>query len=245
VEPFTDHVVFVADYVKKQLEPLLHYPAAKYSVIRNGIPLDKFLARPASPGAARPRIRFGTVGRLVPAKGHAVLVEAFSKIAAGLPQADLRIYGYGPLETDLRELIGRLGMAGRITLEGRTDDAARVFESLDIFVFSSVNEGLPLVILEAMAAGLPIVSTRIGGVPEVAPESLFPWFAEPGNADDLAGAMLRAAQSADLARVGAEARRMASANYGIARMGRRYEELYEKLLNRSTPALSATPRSPS
>ena len=245
VEPFTDHVVFVCDYVKKQLEPLLHYPASKYSVILNGIPLDKFLAHPASPGAARPRIRFGTVGRLVPAKGHAVLIEAFSKIAAGLPAADLRIYGYGALENDLRDLIGRLGMSGRVTLEGRTGDAASVFESLDVFVFSSVNEGLPLVILEAMAAGLPIVSTRIGGVPEVAPESLFPWFAEPGDAEALAAAMLRAAQSPDLARVGAEARRMASAHYGIARMSRRYQELYEKLLAAPTPELSATPQSPS
>jgi len=241
VEPFTDHVVFVCDYVRKKLEPLLNYPAAKCSVILNGIPLEKFLAHPASPGGARPRIRFGTIGRLVPAKGHSVLIEAFSKIAVQLPEADLRIYGYGPLENQLRELIGRQGMAGRITLEGRTDDAARVFESLDVFVFSSVNEGLPLVILEAMAAGLPIVSTRIGGVPEVAPESVFPWFAQPGDAESLAAAMLRVAQSSDLARTGAEARRIAAANYGIEQMSRRYEALYEKLLGRSTRVPSAKP----
>ena len=230
VQPITEHVVFVCDYVKRNLEPLLNYPPEKCSVIFNGIPLEKFLARPASPGSARPRIRFGTVGRLVPAKGHTVLVEAFAKVAAQLPEADLRIWGYGPLEGELREQIARLGMEGRICLEGRTADAAGAFAALDVFVFSSVNEGLPLVILEAMAAGLPIVSTRVGGVPEVAPERLFPWFAEPGDADGLAAAMLRAAESPDLARAGAEARRIAEANYSIGTMCDRYLELYDKLL---------------
>ena len=233
VEPFTQHVVCVCDYVRRQLEPRLTYPAAKYSVIVNGIPLEPFLAHPASPGSAAPRIRFGTIGRLVPAKGHAVLVEAFSKIAGRLPQADLRIFGYGALEDELRAQIRRLGMEGRITLEGRTADPARALESLDIFVFSSLNEGLPLVILEAMAAGLPIVATRVGGVPEVAPETLFPWYADPGNAPELADGMLRAAASHELAVIGGEARRLATASYGIAGMTRNYEMLYEKLLGRS------------
>ena len=230
VEPLTEHVVFDCQYVRNQLEPRLRYPAAKYSVIVNGIRLDRFLAHPAQPGSARPRIRFGTIGRLVPAKGHGVLIEAFSRIAARVPEADLRIFGYGPLESDLRARIDRLGMAGRIALEGRTDDAARAFQSLDVFVLSSLNEGLPLVILEAMAAGLPIVSTRVGGVPEIAPESLFPWYSEPGSVDGLADAMLRAAQSTELAAAGHEARRIAGAHYGIEEMSRGYEALYRRLL---------------
>ena len=195
VERWTDQVVFVCDYVRKGLEPLLRYPSSKYSVILNGISYQPFLCRPASPGSKRPRIRFGTIGRLVAAKGQAHLIEAFTTIAARVPDADLRIYGYGPLESELRAQIARLGLEGRVRLEGRTEDAARVLESLDVFVLSSLTEGLPLVILEAMASGLPIVSTRVGGVSEVAPEGTTAWLCEPGNVVDLAAAMLRAATS--------------------------------------------------
>jgi glycosyltransferase involved in cell wall biosynthesis len=234
VEPLTHHVVFVCDYVRRELEPRLLYPARKCSVILNGSPLDPFLAQPASPGKAAPALRFGAIGRLVPAKGHAVLIEAFSRMAAKAPQATLHIFGYGVLEDTLRAQIRQLGMESRIFLEGRTADPAGALASLDIFVFSSVNEGLPLVILEAMAAGLPVVSTRVGGVPEVAPENLFPWFADPGDAAGLADAMLAAAQSGELVRVGKAGRDLAAARYGIQHMSRSYEALYTR--NQAVPA---------
>ena len=232
VEPWTDHVVFVCDYVRKGLDPRLRYPAAKCSVILNGISYEPFVRHPASPASQRPRIRFGTIGRLVPAKGHAHLIEAFATVAARLPDADLRIYGYGPLEIELRAQVERLGLQGRVRLEGRTEDPAGVLESLDIFVLSSLSEGLPLVILEAMASGLPIVSTRVGGVSEVAPEGATAWLCEPGSAPDLAAAMLRAAESPELTAMGEAARRLALANYGIAQMSHRYEQLYRDLLGK-------------
>ena len=237
-EPWTHHVAFDCEYVRRALEPRLKYPASKYSVIINGIRLEQFVARPASPGSAAPRIRFGTVGRLVLAKGHSVLIDSFSQIAGRLPHADLRIFGSGPLEDELRAQIRRLGMEGRIMLEGRTADPAGALASLDVFVLSSLTEGLPLVILEAMAVGLPVVSTRVGGVPEVAPESLFPWYADPGNATALADGMLRAAQCNELAAIGREARRIAKESYGIEGMSRNYEVLYQKLLGKK---LSAAP----
>jgi len=236
VQPWTHHVVFDCEYVRRELQPRLNYPAAKYSVIINGIPLEPFAARTASPGSqllanTPTRIRFGTIGRLVPAKGHSVLIDAFSQIAGRLPEAELHIFGYGALESELREQIRRLGIPARITLEGRTTDSAGALASLDIFVLSSLTEGLPLVILEAMAMGLPVVATRVGGVPEVAPEALFPWYADPGNAPQLADSMLRAAQSHELAEIGREARKLAMSSYGIDGMMRNYELLYKKLLD--------------
>ena len=229
VEPLTDHVVFVCEEVRNRLLPRLRYRPEKCSVIWNGVATERFSKHPASPGALRPRIRFGTVGRLVPAKGHAVLIEAFAKVAQQLPGAELHIYGYGPLEQELRDLAARLGMEGRITLEGRAEDPAAALESLDLFVLSSLNEGLPLVIMEAMAAGLPVVSTRVGGVPEVAPEHVAAWYCEPGDVDGLARALAAAARGGELEARGAEARRLAS-QYDIARMSARYEALYDRLL---------------
>ena len=229
VKPLTGHVVFVCDFVRRGLEPKLGYPADKCSVILNGIPLAPFLAHPASPGARRPRIRFGTIGRLVPAKGHSILIEAFARVRQAAPQAELSIYGYGDLQENLSAQIAKLGLEGRARLEGRTGNSAETLQDLDVFVFSSVNEGLPLVILEAMAAGLPIVTTDVGGIPEVLSKESA-WLCPPGEPDALARAMLQAANCTDLRERGEIARRLAANRYGLEQMAASYQDLYQRLL---------------
>jgi glycosyltransferase involved in cell wall biosynthesis len=229
VKPFTSHVVFVCDFVRRGLEPKLGYPPEKCSVILNGISLAPFLSHPASPASRRPRIRFGTIGRLVPAKGHAILIDAFARVCQAAPGAELSIYGYGDLQEQLQSQIARLGLADRARLEGRTEDSAATLQDFDVFVFSSVNEGLPLVILEAMAAGLPIITTDVGGIPEVLPKGSA-WLCPPGDPEALATAMLRAIKCADLPERGETARRLAAANYGMEHMAGRYQDLYIRLL---------------
>ena len=229
VRPLTAHVVFDCDYVRQGLEPNMGYPAAKCSVILNGIPLEGFLARPASPGNRLPRIRFGTIGRLVPAKAHSILIDAFARVCRSVPAAELSVYGYGSLDAELSAQIARLGLESRVRLEGRTGDSPGALQGLDVFVLSSLNEGLPLALLEAMAAGLPIVSTNVGGIPEVvAKESA--WLCPPGDAEALATAMIQAAGAGDLRERGESSRRLAAASYGLEHMARRYEELYRRLL---------------
>jgi glycosyltransferase involved in cell wall biosynthesis len=240
VKPLTSHVVFVCDFVRRGLEPKLAYPPEKCSTILNGIPLAPFLAHPASPGR-RPWIRFGTIGRLVPAKGHSILIDAFARVCQIAPprelgiesscesSCELSIYGYGDLHQDLRAQIARLGLEGRARLEGRTENSAATLQDFDVFVFSSVNEGLPLVILEAMAAGLPIVTTDVGGISEVLPKESG-WLCPSGDAEALAGAMLQAGNCADLRQRGEAARRLAASNYGIEHTAGRYENLYRSLL---------------
>lgn len=229
MKPLTSHVVFVCDFVRRGLEHKLGYPQEKCSVILNGIPLAPFLAHPASPGGNRPRVRFGTIGRLVPAKGHSVLIDAFARVCQSAPGAELSIYGYGELREQLAAQISRLGLEGRVRLEGRTEDSAATLQHLDVFVFSSVNEGLPLVILEAMAAGLPIITTDVGGIPEVLPKESA-WRCPPGDAEALAGAMLHAVTCSDLRERGEIAQRMAATCYGLEYMATRYQDLYSSLL---------------
>jgi len=231
VLPLTSAVVFVCQYGRRYFAQKGTAPEAKSEVILNGIPLEPFQQLRAAPGSMRPKIRFGTIGRLVKAKAHGDLLEAFALVARELPEAELDIWGYGPLQAELEDRIAALELGSRVHYRGPASNPAEALRTLDIFVLSSISEGLPLVILEAMAAGLPIVSTRAGGVAEVAPEGTAAWFAEPGNPASLAEAMRQAAVS-DLAAAGCVAYEIASRDYGVETMQRHYESLFLRLLQR-------------
>jgi glycosyltransferase involved in cell wall biosynthesis len=227
VAGWTNAVVSVSNHTRQALTQALGTVSSP--VIPNGIPLDPFRHRQASPGSLRPgRIRFGTVGRLVPAKAHSVLIDAFAIVSRQLPSAELTIRGYGELEPALRRQVSELGLEAKVRIQAASgDEVPAVLANLDVFVLSSANEGLPLVILEALAAGLPIVSTRVGGVPEVAPESSVAWYCEPGRPEELAQAMLTAASSPDLAERGATARELAFSRYGVEHMTACYMTLLD------------------
>lgn len=230
--PFTSAFVFVCEDGRRFFVGRRGVPASRSQVIFNGIPLDKFLAIPSAVGSQRPRIRFGAVGRMVPAKAHSDLIEAFAILRRRLPEAHLRIAGGGPLMETAQAQASRLGLDSSVSLEGATRDVASFLGQLDVFVLSSITEGLPLVILEAMAAALPVVSTRVGGVPEVAPEGEVAWYGEPAQPATLAEAMYQAATSPDLAARGARARSLAQEHYGLEMMQKQYESLYHRLLSR-------------
>jgi glycosyltransferase involved in cell wall biosynthesis len=233
--PFTDAVVAVSGHTLAGLHAAGSAPAGKSLVIYNGIRVKPFADRPAHPGAARPRLRFGTVGRLVPAKGHAVLIEAFAQIAREFPDAQVLVAGDGPLRPDLEQQIERLGLGDRVSLAGAQTDVPAFLSTLDVFVFPSLNEGLPLAVLEALASGLPVVATRVGGVPEVAPEDEVAWYAAPGDAASLATAMKTAAEAPDLPARSAAARARAESLYALETMRRGYVDLYQRLLAGQAP----------
>jgi glycosyltransferase involved in cell wall biosynthesis len=233
VMPLTDRVVFVCEDSRRFLVDQRGLPGKKASVIVNGIELEAFLQHPAAPGSASPRIRFGSVGRMVPVKAHSLLIDAFAQVARRLPEAELSIVGGGPLESELRERARKMGLNGRLRVEGTNHQIADFLKDLDIFVLSSTSEGLPLVILEAMAAGLPIVSTRIGGVPEVAPEGAVSYLCTPGSTDDLAEAMYRAATNPNLANMGKTAREIAIAKFDLSQMWSSYEHIFAEALERN------------
>lgn len=231
VLPWTDAVVCVCDHTRRQLLEPAALPPGKTSVIINGISLEPYRKLSAQPGAAWPRVRFGTVGRLVPAKAHSILLDAFAIVRAQLPGAELHLAGYGELEAPLREQAARRGFADDVFTLRRVSaaEAPAFYAALDVFVLSSVNEGLPLVVLEAMAAGLPIVSTRVGGVPEVAIEGEIAWLCQPGSAKVLAETMLAAVRdgAAPLQQRGGTARAKALANHGIEHMTALYQAVIE------------------
>jgi len=228
--PLTQAIVFVCEYGRQYYSAKGSAPPGKSSVIWNGIPVEKFQAFRAAPGSQKPKLRFGTIGRCVKAKAHHDLVNAFGQIAQELPQAELDVWGYGELQSQLEAQVRAMNLGQRVRFRGPAANAAEAMQDMDVFVLSSISEGLPLVILEAMAAGLPIVSTRVGGISEVAPEGTVAWFAEPGNPSSLAE-MLRRAAASDLPAAGQAAYDTAAREFGISQMQQAYESLYYRLLH--------------
>ena len=137
------------------------------------------------------------VARLAPQKGLDVLVQAIKALVDGGTDVKLTIVGPGPREGSLRASAARLGVAERVSFAGAVgqDDMAAYYAQADVFCLPSFAEGLPVVLMEAMATGRPVVATRIMGVPELVEEGVSGFLVAPGNVDQLAGALGRLAAS--------------------------------------------------
>lgn len=143
-------------------------------VINNAIDIDKAVNGLLSQDTARQQLGlakddlvYGTIGRLVNVKGHIYLLKAFAQLVKEQATAKLVIIGDGGLCEDLDLLIDELGIKGKVIMAGHIESAYQLMPAFDVFMLSSLEEGLPLTILEAMAAKLPVISTRVGGVPDV------------------------------------------------------------------------------
>jgi glycosyltransferase involved in cell wall biosynthesis len=227
--PWTDCVVMISEATRQFFVRYRGIPEAKTRVILNGANLERFLSVPARPGSALPRVRFGIAARMVAEKDHFTLLRAFALVAAEIPGAELRIAGDGPLKDRLVEFTRKLNLTDRVTFLGALPHVAQFLSQLDILVLSSLNEGLPLSLLEAMAAGLPIVSTRAGGVEEAAHDGQNGYLAAVGDSNDLARAMIRMANSPDLNQMGAVGQRIVQEKFRIEDTWKAYYELFQSL----------------
>jgi glycosyltransferase involved in cell wall biosynthesis len=226
----TDTAVFVSEPTRKAVLATLAMPEFKSGMILNGIPTGLYRGgRRWAPGAQMPRITFGTVGRLEPVKGHDILIEAFAQVLKVMPDARLRIIGGGPLAGYLKEVCQRHMVEHAVSLEGPTRTPQDVYRELDCFVISSHSEGLPLALLEAMASGLPVIATRVGGIPSVVNDEVG-LLCEPGDARSLAEAMLATAHSSDLPARGSRAALRAVAQFDIDVMCSQYLDLFHSLI---------------
>lgn len=175
--------------------PFVH---KKITVIKNGVAEPKFFTKEesllklfAQKNIPLPSNAFivGTIAELHHNKGLVYAIEAFSKISVKYPDAYYAILGGGEEEADLTTLIESLGLHGRVFLLGFTEDAARFLPAFDIFLLSSITEGLALVILEAGLAELPVIATSVGGIPEVIEDQKTGLLVPSRNADALANAI--------------------------------------------------------
>ena len=165
------------------------------------IPNFSMLAPVSAPAPIPDRpIRFAAFGRFVPKKGYAVLLEAFAKaLADGLGPATLALGGDGPLRRDLEQRSAALGLSEQVRFDGWIDDIGGYLDRADVFVLPSLDEPFGIVMLEAMARGRPIVTTRTQGPSEVLDDKCA-YFAEIGDSGTLASALVRVAAEPDRAR---------------------------------------------
>ena len=171
-----------------------------------------------------------SVGRLSAPKGYDVLIQAFTVVRNMYQNARLLIAGAGTLEDELEQLIIRLGLEGSVHLLGRREDVPELLAASDVYVNASLWEGLPVSILEAMSAGLPIVATSVGDIPHIVPPDAG-IVVPPGDPAPLATAICKILQDPQAAmRMGKNAKQLAVTQYSpsawIDRLLRIYDEVF-------------------
>ena len=218
-------------------------PAAKIHVIGNALAPESFAD--TSPLMPRPPgvLRVGMIGRMnARYKNHHGFLSAAAALLRSFPQTEFLLAGDGPLRGELEGECARLGISSQVKFLGDRRDIPAVLASLDVVVSPSDSESLSNVILEAMAAGLPVVATSVGGNPELVAADrgvLVP----PRDIDALVAATARLLQSGELrAELGENARRFVRANFSAQSVTAQYEDLYTALLTgRSTRSAAKAP----
>lgn len=213
------------------------YARRAIAVIRNGVDVNRFAPRP--PDAAL-RATLGlppraplivAVSRLNPMKGIDDYLKAAALLAGRFPEARFVIVGDGASRRDLEDQARLLGLAGRVVFTGTRLDVAAILSQAAISVAPSLSEGLSNVVLESMAAGVPVVATRVGGTPEILDDGVTGLLVPPCDAPALAGAIGRLLENEALAqRLGEAARARAVQRFSMHQMVRQTEGLYRALL---------------
>jgi glycosyltransferase involved in cell wall biosynthesis len=236
--PLTDRAIAVSQSTRTFLIEERFVPPPRVRLIYNGAPLDEFA--PAGAERAR-RVRLelglptdapvvGSIGRLNAQKGHRYLVEAVPRLVAAQPATRVLVVGDGDLGGELREQARRLGVAGRVVFAGHRADVPDLLAAIDVFCVSSLYEGTPLALFEAMAAGRAVVSTSVDGCREVIEDGVTGLLVPPQDAAALADALARVLGDRDLREGLARRALEASRRYDVRACVAQMEALYDEVL---------------
>jgi len=233
---FADSIVAVSDHTRSDLIKYQRIAPAKLEVIRNGI--DVTFTRQETPaeirrelGVAPDDVVIGTAARLEAQKGLDLLIDATPLILKTLPKARIVIIGGGSLEDDLRARAAGLGLGDRVIITGYRTDAVDIMRTFDCFVQTSIFEGMPMALLEAMALEKPIVASAVGGVPEVVEDGVTGTLLHDRSPDTLAAAILHfLVDPAVGKRYGTAGRARYQEHFTAKAMVSQYEKLYERFL---------------
>lgn len=240
---FIQSYIAVSDDLTQWLLNYVKLNPAKVKLIYNGVDTNKFsrltnIKRTVTPYAESDFV-FGAISRLTPIKDHHNLIQAFAilknKHNEKINNVKLLIVGDGPLKKELQQLVNTLNLADYITFTGERNDIKEILSELNVYVMSSIAEGIPLAILEAMSTGLPIVSTNVGGIPELLESKKQGLLVPPQNSEALAQGLLWMIENKTLALAqGQVSRKIVESKFSLTSMVDNYLKEYKKLLNKQS-----------
>ena len=242
--PFYDHCYANSAEMLAWNRDVIGVPVRKSRLLPNGIDTERYRPATAADEAGPLECHFGqgclvigSVGRVEPVKNHALLLAAFAALRARRPDLAARlrlaVVGDGPLLQALRAQVDGAGLNDVVWLPGKRDDVAAILRGLTVFALPSIAEGTPGAALEAMASGVPVVGSDVGGVPEVVADGATGTLVPSGDAEALAAALERYAGSPALVHEhGLAARLRVTRHYGMPAMVAAYQALYDELCER-------------
>ena len=244
-----DRIIAVGEDVRRALIDNEGFPPGRVEVVYNGVDTGAFAESARHREAVRREIGVGAgdfvlmqVARLDPIKDHATAVRAVGRAAERRGDVRLVIVGEGAEAGPIDDLIRGLGLGDHVLRLGVRSDVARLLGAADAVLLTSRSEGIPLTLIEGMAAGLPVVATRVGGVPEVVAEGETGLLAPAGDADALAAHILRLADDRDLReRLGRAGRERARTSFDEGRMIAAYDRIYGGFAGRAAGARRPRP----
>lgn len=238
-QPFVSNYIAVSQDLATWLRLAIRVPPRKLHQIYNGVDSVKFHPREAArPASTHPeRIVFGAVGRMVEVKDYPTLTRAFIQMLQLQPEpakrARLVIVGEGPARSSCQALLQSAGLADLAWLPGERHDIAELMRRFDVFVLPSKNEGISNTLLEALASGLPVIATAVGGNLELVEDGVNGTLVQPGDVAGMAQALLSYLDApARIAEHGAHARLQAEQRFSLAAMAEAYATVYDQTLGR-------------
>ena len=234
----TDRLLAVSETVRSELLSLGIGTQAQLEVMPLGLDLDGFLRSEQLRGQLRAELSLretallvGIVARLVPIKAHEVFLNAAAVVARRVPESQFLVIGDGVRRSELHTLARRLGLNDRVRFLGWRGDLTRIYADLDLVVLSSRNEGSPVSLIEAMAAGRAVLATRVGGVPDLVEEGVTGSLVPPDDASALAERMIELLEDPERRRVFGEAgRKRVCPAFGVDQLLANVDRLYTSLI---------------
>ncbi len=231
----SDTIITLTEGLRRELAEEYHVARKKQiTVLPLGLDLNGFAATPRHPGQFRaawgippgaPLV--GIVGRIVIVKNHALFLEAAARIRQAIPEARFAIVGDGDLRPEVEAQVDALGLRDAVTFTGWQRDLAPIYSDMDVLVISSISEGMPVSVIEALAAGCPVVATTVGGLPDLLEHGRLGTLVPPNDAEALAAAVEQTlCQPPDVT----ETQRQMIDRYGIDRLVTDLDGLYRGLL---------------
>lgn len=218
--------VAISDICRDSIVELYHLESAGIPCIYNGIDIERFQNPRERKAPEKGKMKFVSVGRLSFEKNYSLLIRSAVQIHSQWPEVEFYVLGDGPLRSDLEEQIEVHNTKGYFHLLGNITDVPSHLWNADAFLMTSDYEGLPMTVLEAIAAGLPIVSTKAGGIADVVRDGQNGFLVECGDESGFVNAVNKLCRSPELCAEFSKASNELSGQYSMEHMAQQYLRLY-------------------